>query len=81
MLNAGERGHKWQSLAQSFHVRKQNRVGEQDMIASKCGGNRWGTAVKMKDVQSSVCCGASMIETPLCCGACTRLAAIRDLVC
>ena len=65
----------------NFRVKKQSIVGERDTIAGKRGGDRWSTAAKMKDVQSSVCCGASMIKTPLCCGACTRLTAIRDLVC
>lgn len=65
----------------SFLVKNQSVVGERDMIASKPGGDRWSTAAKMKDAQSSVCCGASMIKTPLCCGACTTLTAIRDLVC
>lgn len=70
MLSAGERGCTWQSLAQGASVWKiwmqwekepgcgegenLSAVGEGARIASQCGGDRWSTAVKMKDVLSFV---------------------------
>lgn len=59
MLSAGDWGRTWQSLAPgSFCVKNLSTVGvEETRIASKSGGNRWSTALEMKDVQSFVCWG------------------------
>lgn len=74
--------HTWQSLVQGVSIAKRWRVeGEQDTFARKHGGGRWSAAAMLRDALSCVCCGALMIKTSLCCGACTRLSAVRDLVC